>query len=440
MKFPVKNIYFITAILVLAAVYIGCTKGPDIKSYTYPAPAPGGMSPNIGLAGYADVTITGAQFGDYKQAVKVFFGGIKADSIISCVDDKIVVRVPATALSGKVSLQVWTNTVDSIGSFNVVPYPVITSAEPLTGLPGDVVTIHGAGFGDDASNVKVKFNGAEATVNSIKDTIITTTVPVGASSGDITVTVGNYKITGPGYSMLVSVPAAIYQLDFEDNLLDKISGVAATYTQGDAAPIGYADGISGRAVSLAGYANPTANRINQAIQIPTSIVKQQEFTVAMWVNWATGRTGADPLFEIAESRTTRITFLARMSGNWNGSNGKMVARYLLANKVPVSAPATYEDYLIGNGVLPSNKWVHVAFTFSYANTNMKLYIDGQEFGTKTFTRTDVDPFLMNISRAFLGAPTNNSANEPSFAGMFDKFQIFNSVLSRDQIYTLYYKK
>src|SRR5687767_12749472 len=105
MKFPVKNIRFIAAILAFAAVYAGCTKGPDIKSYTYPAPEPKAMFPESGYAGFADVTINGSQFGDYKNAVKVFFNGIVADTVLSCEDSMIVVRVPANAVSGKVSLQ-----------------------------------------------------------------------------------------------------------------------------------------------------------------------------------------------------------------------------------------------------------------------------------------------------------------------------------------------
>jgi hypothetical protein len=155
MKFSVKNIQFITALLALAAVYVGCTKGPNIKSYDYPVPEPKAIFPDSGYAVLADVTITGAQFGDYKQAVKVFFGGVEADTIKSCEDGKIVVQVPRTAVSGKVTLQVWNHTIDSVAKFRVMPDPLIRSVNEKAGVPGDVILISGDHFGYDKSRVSV---------------------------------------------------------------------------------------------------------------------------------------------------------------------------------------------------------------------------------------------------------------------------------------------
>src|SRR6476620_7341748 len=105
MKSSIKYTSFIVALLCAAAIIDSCNKGPNLKTYTYPAPLPTGFSPASGYAG-TDVVIIGSSFGDYPNAVKVFFNGVKADTIRSCADGRIVVKVPANALTGKVSLSV----------------------------------------------------------------------------------------------------------------------------------------------------------------------------------------------------------------------------------------------------------------------------------------------------------------------------------------------
>jgi hypothetical protein len=445
MKFPVKNIQIITALLALAAVYVGCTKGPDIKSYAYPAPEPKAVFPDTGYAGFADVTITGEQFGDYKQAVKVFFGGIQADTILSCEDGKIVARVPATAVSGKVSLQVWTHTIDSVGAFKVVPPPVVTTANKDIGLPGEIVEIAGKGFGSVIENVKVNFNGTTGTIAEISDTLLKVELPVGFTSGSIVVLVNKYPVTGPLFRAVANVPDPIYWLEFENNITDRISGVGATYNKGSAADLTYETGKSGLAVRFPGFTPATWNNSGTISIIPATIIKQKDFTVTCWVNWAAGRNiYPDPIFEFGEVRGSRICFLTRMgsgTNNWNGTQQKMVSRYLLQAKVPVGAPANYEDYVgaLNAPVLPSATWKHVAFVFSYTNLYMKIYIDGVEAGTKNLSRNDVDPFLMTFNKASIGGYAFGSGTETAFAGLMDEFKLFNTALDADQIFAIYYK-
>jgi len=441
MKIFIKKSWFLVALVAAAAIYTGCNKKTDIRTFSYPAPLPEAMSPSIDYAGRL-VTITGSSFGDYKNVVKVYFNGILADTVISCEDTKIVVKVPDDAITGKVSLQVWTNKVDSIGTFTVVPLPTAKIANPNTGLPGDTVRIYGTGYGTDITKVKVNFNGTPADVAFLSDTMITTTVPVGSSSGNIGVSVNDYAITGPGYSLLVAVPTPRYQLDFEGDLKDKISGVAAIYNKGLASDTSFDDnGISGRCIKLAGYSAATWTNA-QSIAIPAAVVaKQKEITVACWVNWSSARAGlSDPIFDFGETRSLRYTLVARMSGGtWGSTNGKVVGRYILNGKVPVGTPGAWEDFTTGN-VLTPNTWTHVAFTLSYANLSLQIYMDGKLVNTKVLSRSDVDPALMNINKAYIGASSYGSGTEPAFGGMIDKFQVWNSILSADQIYTLYFKK
>ncbi|HEY8970375.1 MAG TPA: DUF5013 domain-containing protein, partial [Puia sp.] len=172
------------------------------KVYTYPAQSALGMTPGSGFAG-SDVTIRGKNFGNLTQAVKVYFGGVKADTVRSCTDSVIVVKVPLNALSGNVSLQVWTTVNDSVGVFTVIPLPVLTAVvsegpiSPIIAEPGDTVLLRGSHFLTDPSKVSVDFNGTAATnIVSLQDTLITVIAPSGYSAGNVSVTFSGLKLTG----------------------------------------------------------------------------------------------------------------------------------------------------------------------------------------------------------------------------------------------------
>ena len=73
---------------------------------------------------------------------------------------------------------------------NLVGNPTITSFNPTSGPIGTVVTITGTNFSTTPANNIVMFNGTTALVTASTATSITTTVPAGATTGVISVTVG----------------------------------------------------------------------------------------------------------------------------------------------------------------------------------------------------------------------------------------------------------
>jgi gliding motility-associated-like protein len=76
-----------------------------------------------------------------------------------------------------------------------VPAPSITSFTPISGSIGTSVTITGTNFDLTPANNIVKFNGTTAVVTASTTTSIATTVPLGATNGTITVTVGGNTAT-----------------------------------------------------------------------------------------------------------------------------------------------------------------------------------------------------------------------------------------------------
>ncbi len=71
--------------------------------------------------------------------------------------------------------------------------PVISSITPITGLVGATVTISGFSFAPDAT---VSFNGIPAVVSANTGSQLTVTVPVGATTGVVTVTTAGITIAG----------------------------------------------------------------------------------------------------------------------------------------------------------------------------------------------------------------------------------------------------
>jgi uncharacterized protein (TIGR03437 family) len=434
------NTRFIMALLAVAAIYAGCTKKADIKMYTYPAPEPQGMFPNEGYAGFDTVTITGATFGDYKNAVKVFFNGVEADAVLSCEDGKITVKVPKTGISGKVSLQVWTHMVDSIGSFTVIESPEADAINRSLGLAGDTVVISGKGFGTDLSKVKVNFNGPDGTITALSDSLITAIVPNGFTSGKLIVTVRNLAVEGPVFSALTPVADPVYWLEFEGNLADKMGGAAATYTysatDGTAKPIDWSEGNRGQAVRLAGTGNRKATN-SQFIACPPQISKYKEVTVTSWVNWGSrdypdSNWYQEPVFDFGQARGLRMALMTRMAVS---AGPNMVGR-LIFEKITEFPTNTPFD---AKATKPLNKfeWHHVAMTISTANHILVVYLDGVNIGSVTLSAL-ADPTLFNHNKVYIGAPTNGVVNEPAFGGLIDDFKIFNYALTPDQIFTDYY--
>ena len=191
MKNKFLNRAFLLAVISL--FLFACEEGPNFKDYTYPVPVPEGLTPTIGYPG-SYVIIKGSSFGIYTKAVSVFFNGIEADSIISCIDDQIKVKVPDGAVSGKVSLIIWTNTIDSIGSYTVLPPSIVSGVTPQRGKAGEVATITGEKFGANKDDVHVFIGDAEAEVISVSDNEIKFTIP-DAKSGLLVLHIGSQVIT-----------------------------------------------------------------------------------------------------------------------------------------------------------------------------------------------------------------------------------------------------
>src|SRR5678816_1840842 len=150
------------------------------------------INPTAGSVNSID-TINGTGFSTAVSANSVFFNNRPA-TVISATTTQLIVRVPDSATTGNVSVHV-NGSVANGPVFTVqsaANAPTITSFMLPIGKPGDQVTIVGTNFSNIGTTDTVKFNGVIAVVTAASPTELIATVPLGASTGKITVTVAVY--------------------------------------------------------------------------------------------------------------------------------------------------------------------------------------------------------------------------------------------------------
>jgi RHS repeat-associated protein len=168
--------------------YVFSFYNPVINSVTPPAAEVGGY-----------ITLSGLGFGATQGSSQVQFNGVTA-SITSWSDTSVVVIVPTNATNGPVTLTEGGFTSNGV-QFTVIEPVSASGISPATGPIGATVTITGAGFGSTQSNSVASFYGAPATITSWSDTSIVAVVPVGASTGPVSVQVAGITVWGPQFTL-----------------------------------------------------------------------------------------------------------------------------------------------------------------------------------------------------------------------------------------------
>lgn len=118
----------------------------------------------------------------------------------------------------------------------------ILSFSPHEGMPGDVVTFIGVGFGGGVTNVS--FNGAPATIVSVTNSKVVATVPAAATTGLVTITTptGSVTTTEPFTIAGVRVTPSFAALKFGESVQFTAEVLPATLDQTVAWTV---DGITG---------------------------------------------------------------------------------------------------------------------------------------------------------------------------------------------------
>lgn len=146
------------------------------------------------------VVIYGENFPEDKRNTIVTVNQIEY-AVESVSFDSIVIFVPENATSGNIRVingkkDALSDDVLSIEKFEIIDFI------PNVGFEGDVISIVGNGFTTEKNLLSVEFNGVVAEIGQSNETTILVKVPVGASTGRVTVGYNNVKVTS-GYDFKI---------------------------------------------------------------------------------------------------------------------------------------------------------------------------------------------------------------------------------------------
>lgn len=164
------------------------------------------VTPLVGYAG-AEFTITGTEFGMMKDAIEVRVGDNPVE-VVSCEDNSIVAKIVEGTTSGKVSVDVFGQTVNTDFVFDVLGQPGITGISSVYGFPEDEIVFTGHDLGISKSAYKVLFTGTEESAEFVGNTEnekFTVKVPENAQSGKINVEISGIQVNVPltnGFTVL----------------------------------------------------------------------------------------------------------------------------------------------------------------------------------------------------------------------------------------------
>ncbi|CAB4945700.1 MAG: hypothetical protein F2842_05720 [Actinobacteria bacterium] len=155
--------------------------GASVVAQFTALPSLSSFSPTSGGGG-TTVTLNGSNL---SYVSNVQFNGVAAASFTIVSDAKITAVTPAGVASGVLTVTNPAGTVTVPGSFNrFTAAPTITGFSPALGPVGTTVTVTGTDF---LTVTGITFNGVSAGRSVLSDTTLSTSVPLGATTGLIRV-------------------------------------------------------------------------------------------------------------------------------------------------------------------------------------------------------------------------------------------------------------
>ncbi len=177
----------------------GGTATSETEFTVYQSPSILSFSPTSGKTG-DKITVTGTNL---TAASVVSLNDISCDFTVNS-DTTISATVPIGASTGKITVTTVGGTACSADEFVIYQAPTITSFAPASGKVGDNVTVIGMNYTDVS---EVAFNGTTAAFTVSNATSVIATVPIGATSGKITVvTVGGMATSLEDFTVIQQLP------------------------------------------------------------------------------------------------------------------------------------------------------------------------------------------------------------------------------------------
>ncbi len=216
------------------------------------------FAPKSGAEGTA-VTILGTGFSATPAQNSVTFNGIAA-TVLSSAPTQIVAEVPSGATTGPIGITTPSGSSTSADLFTVITSssggtPTLSGFSPVIGAVGTPVTVTGNNFDNSPSKNDLRFNISHGSISSASPTSLSTTVPTGTGSGQISVTTAWGKGTSNADFFIPPSPLTATHIEFTGRLAEATPLNVILNTSGKKGLLVF-DGIAGHRVSL-GVSNST---------------------------------------------------------------------------------------------------------------------------------------------------------------------------------------
>lgn len=276
------------------------------------------VAPGSGVPG-VPVLIKGENL---KSVTSVKFGTVDAAAFdpASVTDTSLMVQVPAMD-SGKVFVQVYyaNGAGYNAAPFTVLLKPDITSVLPLTGYPGDEVTINGVNF-DIVS--EVKFGNVPAASFTATKTKIVVNIPAAAEGGNQLITVTSASTGG------------VDTFSFNVNIAPQVFSISpATAAEGDVVTVRGARFTGASEVKLG--TTPVTYTVVSATEISFTVPAGAS-SGAVTITTPNGTVTSSTALTILVAGLAFPIYDEALSGNWNGwLGGGWGGNKDLGNSTPV---------------------------------------------------------------------------------------------------------
>jgi hypothetical protein len=301
-----------------------------------------------------------------------------------------------------------------------VPQPMITSVTPNSGYSGTAVTINGTGL----AGATVNFGSQPAFVQTAGDTqmvVFPPTQPVGTAIDVRATTSGGMSPVGAGTRFTYSYSGAI-QAD-APNIYYRLGESAGT-TARDSSGHGNNGAFSASGVTL-GVAGAIVNDTDTAITLDGTNGFVQE-TSGGGVPTGFANRSVEAWF-----KTTSATDMPIVAYGTPGVANQYFGVYVNGTAIEVKTGAGTTITFPGGAALNNGAWHHLVVSYDSGAIvgNLKVYIDGVNFGTQTpaaLLTTTLDAAGLEVG--------NDDTVAPAFLnGSLDEVAIYSTVLTITQI-------
>jgi hypothetical protein len=348
-------------------------------------PVVAGFTPTGGAAGQTvAVSVNGNNF---TPGAPVSFGGGLADPSRTTYQSPTLItvsQIPVTAVTGPITVTTPAGTASSSAIFTVTPppAPTITSFTPLEEKVGGSVTITGTNF---AGTSAVRFNGVAATSFTVSGNgqTITTTVPVGSSTGPLTVTTPGGTATSAAPFLVIAPPEIVQQPQSQTATFGQ--SVSFTIAATSNAPAEYLWRKNGAGLILT---NPTAGTATLVIsQATMADAGTYDCQVANY---------AGSVFSVPVTLTVnKAAATIALSGSPVVYDGSPKVVTATTNPAGLAVQLTYN----GSGLAPTN-----AGTYAVAAEIVDPNYSGFATGTLVISKAPATIALANLVQPYNGQP------------------------------------